>query len=95
MSDAASGIERFVWRAESRELALTQHENLVEAQPGAIQVVGGHHDRDAMLGHDVRRLDNLAFRLLIDAAEGFVQQQHTGVLRQGAGDENAPALPAA
>ena len=44
---------------------------------------------------DFQRLDDLAFGMLVDAAEGFIHQQHAGVLRQRARDEDAPALPAA
>ena len=60
----------------------------------AVQVVGGQHDRDAVLMQVGEQVQHVVPRRDVDAGRRFVQQQQLGLAQQGPGDEHALLLPA-
>ena len=51
-------------------------------------------DDFALVAPGVEELDDAVVRALVDAGHRLVEQDHVGLLRDGAGDERAPLLAA-
>ena len=69
-------------------------EHLVEALGEVGEVVRGEQDDAALVAEGLEHLDDALLRADVDAAEGLVEQDDDGFLRQGAGDEDALPLAA-
>ncbi len=75
--------------------AVVHHRDGVGHGHGLLLVVGDVHERDADLGLDPLELDlHLAPELEVEGPERLVEQQHAGLVDQGAAQRDALLLPA-
>ena len=74
--------------------ALVHHHEAVAQLLGLVHVVGGQHERDALLLEPVEAVPQDVAGLRVEAGRRLVEQQQLGLVDQRAGDRDPPLHPA-
>ena len=87
--------EYFFRRAQKCDLASIEHEHTVGQARDIVHVVRDHNERDAAFMQTIDEAEEFIARSRVETCHRLVEHEHTRILRDGACEHDALALPVA
>jgi hypothetical protein len=81
--------EQFPLRAVGKDAAALHHDDAIDLRENVGDVVGDHQNADALLGDAAEGFTELALGCEVEGVGGLVEEQHVGLVDEGAGDHDA------
>jgi len=95
--DAEEGAEffwgqQFALRAVGEDATVFHHDDAVDFGEDVGEVVGDYEDADALLRHAAESIAQFALGGKVEGVGGLVEEEHFGLMNEGAGDHDAALL---
>jgi len=84
--------DEFAFGAVGEDAAFLHHDDAVDLRQDVGQVVGDHEDAGALVGDAAEGLAEFALGGEVEGVGGFVEEEHFGLVDEGAGDHDAALL---